>query len=41
VTNCGTGKWGDRISRTCKTAMADCPDGYYADNVKNLCVLPS
>ena len=40
VPNCGTGKWGDRLSRKCQISPFDCPSGYYADDNLNECVVP-
>lgn len=40
VFDCEPGLWGDTFTRKCLTAPGQCPDGYYANNVSNLCVVP-
>ena len=45
VSNCGNSNqsalWGDALSKTCKTTPFDCPSGYYADDTKHECVIPT
>lgn len=40
VSDCGPGRWGNTLNRVCETSPFSCPDGYYANNVSNLCVVP-
>ena len=45
VSNCSYGGytniWGDPTTKTCKTDPKDCPLGYYANDYKFMCVIPS
>lgn len=40
VLDCGTGFFGDPITRKCYSDPLLCSNGYYGNSVTNLCVLP-
>lgn len=40
VADCESGLYGDPIKGKCYSDPFDCSDGYYANSVSNLCVLP-
>jgi hypothetical protein len=40
VLNCGVGFYGDPVTRKCYSDPLLCSDGYYANSITNLCVLP-
>jgi hypothetical protein len=41
VADCGPGLFGDPIKRLCTADPNECSDGYYANDVDHLCVLPA
>ena len=41
VADCESGLYGDPIKGKCYSNPFDCSDGYYANSVNNLCVLPA
>ena len=40
VLDCGTGFYGDPVTRKCYSDPKNCSEGYYGNSVSNLCVLP-
>lgn len=41
VANCGPGLYGDPVTRKCYSNPFNCSEGYFANSVSNLCVLPA